>query len=338
MTISKDIIKRLCDVIDSKLSSRISSENQKVALVDFPKHSNVGDSAIALGELEWFKKNSQLRLAYICDIKRYDKDCLKNIVGDGTIFIHGGGNLGDIWPMCQQFREKIIHDFPENRIIQFPQTIYFQTDAALERSKKIFNDHKRLTLLVRDQQSLQFAQENFQSDIDLCPDMAFYIGPVKRKTKPEADIAALMRTDKEIIKASCFKLPDNSLLLDWIEEPQTFDLRVNKLLIKMFSNHRAKLEFTNHFMINGFTNLARHRFERGCRILEKGKIVCTDRLHGHIMALLLDIPHFLSDNFYGKLRNFHSCWTSDSDITCICTPTEQQKDIYSEAERLGWIS
>ena len=338
MATSKDIIKRLCDVIDSTLSSSISSENQKIALVDFPKHSNVGDSAIALGELEWFKKNSHLKLAYICDIKRYDRSSLKNVVGDGIIFIHGGGNLGDVWPMCQQFREKIINDFPENRIIQLPQTIHYQTESALEQSKRIFNSHKRLTILVRDKQSFHIAKENFHTDIDLCPDMAFCIGPVQRKTAPEADIAALMRTDKETINASYFKLPENSLVLDWVDEPRTFDLRVNTFLIKILSNHPARLVFPNHLMINAFADLARNRFERGCRLLEKGKIVCTDRLHGHIMALLLDIPHFLSDNFYGKLRNFHSCWTSDSDITCLCTPDEQQKDIYSEAERLGWLS
>ena len=337
MATSKEIIERLCNEIDITLSPYISEKYQKAALVDFPNHSNAGDSAIALGELEWFKKNNHLELSYISDIKRYNINCLKDIVGDGIIFIHGGGNLGDIWPVHQQFREKIIIDFPENKIIQLQQSIYYQHGATLEKSREIFNNHKYLTLLVRDKQSYKFAKDNFNIDIFLCPDMAFYIGPLKRKTESETDIAALMRTDKETVNASCFILPDDALVFDWVEEPKTFDLRVNMLLRKMFLNYPTRLAYLNHKRIQSFTNLARLRFERGCRFLEKGKIVCTDRLHGHIMSLLLSIPHFLSDNVYGKLNNFYSCWTSDCDITYLCAPTGRQIDIYNEAVRLGWL-
>jgi len=338
MATSKEIIERLCNEIDITLSPHISGKDQKAALVDFPNHSNAGDSAIALGELEWFKKNTHLKLAYITDINRYNKNCLKSIVGDGIIFIHGGGNLGDIWPHHQQFREEIIKDFPDNKIIQLPQSIYYQDDINLEKSRNIFNNHKDLTLLLRDKRSYNFAKDNFNSDIFLCPDMAFYIGPLKRKTEAVADIAALMRTDKETGNISYFVLPENALVFDWVEEPKTFDLRINMLLRKMFLNYPTRLSYLNHKRIQSFANLARLRFERGCRLLEKGKIVCTDRLHGHIMSLLLDIPHFLADNVYGKLSNFYSCWTSDCDITHLCTTTEHKKIIYKEAVRLGWLT
>jgi pyruvyl transferase EpsO len=338
MATNKEIIKRLCNEIDIKLYSYISSKKQKVALVDFPNHSNVGDSAIVLGELEWFKKNDHLKLAYMCDIKRYDKNCLKNIVGDGIIFINGGGNFGDIWPISQQFREKIINDFPENRIIQFPQSIYYQSEATLEKSRETINNHKRFTLLVRDKRSFKFAKKNFYADICLCPDMAFYIGPLKRKIKSETNFAALIRTDKETMNSLSFMFPDDALVFDWIKESKTFDLRMNILLRKILLNYQTKFEFLNNLMTRSYANLARQRFERGCRLLEKGKVVCTDRLHGHIMSLLIGIPHFLSDNIYGKLNNFYSCWTHDCDITYMCTPDKNQIDISREAKKLGWIS
>ena len=35
----------------------------------------------------------------------------------------------------------------------------------------------------------------------------------------------------------------------------------------------------------------------------------TDRLHGHILSLLLDLPNALVDNSYGKVRNFVDLWT-----------------------------
>jgi pyruvyl transferase EpsO len=39
--------------------------------------------------------------------------------------------------------------------------------------------------------------------------------------------------------------------------------------------------------------------------------VVTDRLHAHILCLLLGIPHAVLDNSYGKLTRFLDAWTGD---------------------------
>ncbi|WP_276524270.1 polysaccharide pyruvyl transferase family protein, partial [Enterobacter hormaechei] len=49
------------------------------------------------------------------------------------------------------------------------------------------------------------------------------------------------------------------------------------------------------------TARARRRVERGLRLLSRGERIVTDRLHGHILSLLLGIPHVVLDNDYGKL-------------------------------------
>jgi pyruvyl transferase EpsO len=36
----------------------------------------------------------------------------------------------------------------------------------------------------------------------------------------------------------------------------------------------------------------------------------TDRLHAHILSVLLDLPHVVLDNNYGKVSGFMSCWTA----------------------------
>ncbi len=51
---------------------------------------------------------------------------------------------------------------------------------------------------------------------------------------------------------------------------------------------------------------------RGCDILSRGRVVVTDRLHGHLLALLMDIPHVVLDNSYGKLRTMYETWTHTS--------------------------
>ena len=58
--------------------------------------------------------------------------------------------------------------------------------------------------------------------------------------------------------------------------------------------------------------VARARVARGCRLLSSGRVVITDRLHAHILSLLLGIPHAVLDNTYGKLRRFLDAWTGDA--------------------------
>ena len=56
---------------------------------------------------------------------------------------------------------------------------------------------------------------------------------------------------------------------------------------------------------------AEQHVARGRALLSQGRVVLTDRLHGHILCVLLDIPHVLLDNSHGKVSNFHVRWTRD---------------------------
>ena len=46
----------------------------------------------------------------------------------------------------------------------------------------------------------------------------------------------------------------------------------------------SSLEKAHYISVNGFMYLSR------------GRVVATDRLHGHILSTLMDIPHVLIDN------------------------------------------
>nr|KAG5697703.1 hypothetical protein BaRGS_000588 [Batillaria attramentaria] len=47
----------------------------------------------------------------------------------------------------------------------------------------------------------------------------------------------------------------------------------------------------------------------GLLFLQRGRVVVTDRLHGHILCVLLDIPHVLLDNADNKLSSYYNTWT-----------------------------
>ena len=54
---------------------------------------------------------------------------------DGVILMPGGGNFGDLYTLYNEFRLKVIEDFPDNRIVMPPQQAAFLSDAYLNRAR-----------------------------------------------------------------------------------------------------------------------------------------------------------------------------------------------------------
>lgn len=52
-------------------------------------------------------------------------------------------------------------------------------------------------------------------------------------------------------------------------------------------------------------------------------LVVSDRLHGHIMALLLGIPNIILDNNNGKLSRYYETWTHESSLTWKASSPEE---------------
>jgi pyruvyl transferase EpsO len=73
------------------------------------------------------------------------------------------------------------------------------------------------------------------------------------------------------------------------------------------------------------------RARDGARLLARGRVVVTDRLHGHILALLLGLPHVFVDTGHGKLEGFHDAWTRESSTTHAASSAA---DAVTIAERL----
>src|SRR5260370_19638541 len=83
------------------------------ALLDFPNHANVGDSAIWLGESNWLRR-AGADLVYVCDLESYAPARLAARLGDGIVLLHGGGNLGAFGIARPQFREHRPQNLPRH--------------------------------------------------------------------------------------------------------------------------------------------------------------------------------------------------------------------------------
>jgi exopolysaccharide biosynthesis predicted pyruvyltransferase EpsI len=279
-------------------------EQRTVALIDFPNHTNVGDSAIWLAALEWLR-DAGVRVVYQCDKKSYRRDELRQALGHrGAILLTGGGNLGDLWETHQQLREKVIADFPDDPIIQLPQSIHFSSPSRLAQAQAILNRHQHLTLFLRDRESLAFAQRHFTATSALCPDMALYL-QLARPGPPIQPVVWLRRHDKE---AATVEVPQANTE-DWVDAPLPRIAALRDWLT------RGMGQWT-------YRRQAAAELRRGCAFLSRGEFVITDRLHAHILCVLMAIPHALIDNSYGKLSAFYHTWTQASPHARLATPEE----------------
>jgi exopolysaccharide biosynthesis predicted pyruvyltransferase EpsI len=278
----------------------------KLALVDFPDHSNVGDSAIWLGEMEYLRRAGRLP-DYVSALGDHDDDAMAAAIGQGgTILIHGGGNFGTLWPKHEAFRLQMLRRHPDCTIVQMPQSIHYDAPERADEMAAAIAAHGRFTLLVRDAKSLAFARDRFDCTVELCPDAALMLGRQQR-SPASVPVFALLRTDHERAAGADAVLPQGVKADDWLEEDQRARnrvrgwLKLRRLLVRDPQAQRLMRQRV----------LAEWRVKRGLAMLAQGEVVATDRLHAHILSLLLDIPHVLLDNSYGKVAGFADQWTAE---------------------------
>src|SRR5262249_24119510 len=144
-----------------------------------------------------------------------------------------------------------------------------------------------------------------------CPDMAFALGPLPRPAPPDVDVVWLARTDAEAQEGYDAPPPGrSSIRLDWLEEPPTALRESNHAPSRRRERGPPDWPALLDSLMRTYDPLARERLERGCRTLARGRAVVTDRLHGHVLCLLLGVPHVLLDTNYRKLGRFFQTWTS----------------------------
>ncbi len=337
-TLVSQLSERLLTVLQGVLPA-----GSKCALLDVHICPNVGDNAIWLGERH-ILRSIGANLVYAADRASYSRRELSARLEDGIILIQGGGNFGDLWLSSELFREKVISEFPDHRIIQLPQSICFRYKEHLNRARAIFNAHPRFMILVRDTRSLWLAQKEFAAPSLLCPDMAFGLGVLDHTSRPSMDVLCLRRTDIE----SAYPLTNGSdeWRLEALAAPKKIRFRLvdlirpNRFNISTMIAHLAKtiIPTVARFRLPMALRLqlydlhSRARLRYGLDMLGAGKIVITDRLHGHILSTLAGIPHVIISDRYGKVQQFYSTWMTANDLV---RSANGPKQAFAEADALA---
>jgi exopolysaccharide biosynthesis predicted pyruvyltransferase EpsI len=303
-----------------RVARSLLSAGTRCALLDFQSHPNVGDSAIWIAQ-RFILRTIGVRVMYAGGQTFVPEQLAARLHG-GPILLQGGGNLGDLWPEHQRFRERVIAAFPDRPIIQLPQSIHFQNAGALRRARSVFNAHPNLTILVRDRDSLELAQAEFSVRSVLCPDVVVALGSLKRRTHPSVDVLQLFRTDQESARPLPHPKDGGSARVDWITEPRGLT-GVGRVVLKRLTRSRRVFGSAWSCTPYLFDLLARQRLAYGAKLLSSAKVVITDRLHGHILSMLLGIPHVLIGDRYGKIKHFHETWTKDCGLAVWAEGVEE---------------
>jgi pyruvyl transferase EpsO len=309
--------------------SRFVPTGSTVALLDFPSYPNVGDSAIWLGTVAELRRLG-CRIAYVCDQRSYSREALARRLPAGSpILLQGGGNFGDLWPEHQLFRERVLEDFPDRVVVQLPVSIAFRDPDAERRAESALARHERVTLLCRDEASAAYAAERYaRAAVELCPDGAFGLSP-RRRPRPRHEVTMLLRSDAEGLERVP-RLP-GAWTLDWASDwgqPGYNPLwergrRLSQSLGAATGDGRG-VDRLRHAAIRAlFAAMVRWRVRFGYEVVGSGRVLVTDRLHGHILALLLGVPHVLIETGFGKVRGFYEAFSRGVEGAVLCDDPAQ---------------
>lgn len=289
-----------------------------VALLQAPNQRNVGDTLIWLGEREYFRALG-LRLRHVSDLGGYSADAVRASLPDGgVVLVHGGGNFGDVWYGHQLHRERVVRDLPDLPIVQLPQSVYFGSPTKAGQANTELGAHPDLTLLVRDQGSLARAEQELPDvETRYCWDMALGWQPPRRTPgRTVRRPLVLARTDHEAVsglnlvdlgaelgtpvdRADWRSLGPDAVAWQLLRVLPRLAHRVPALRRPVFQPLvRASLDAINAINVHG-----------GMRLLRDRPVAIVDRLHAHILAALLEVPHVALDNSYGKISTVYAEYT-----------------------------
>lgn len=270
----------------------------KVYVIGTPEHTNIGDSAIVIAEMEFLRKcgfnHSSIKEITFKEYSSKRKLIKKVINKRCLICLHGGGNMGNQWIEEEYFRRQVITDLRKCRIIVFPQTIYYSdTDCGKKEKElsKLYYNSPNITIIAREKQSFELMQEIYkQADLLLMPDIVLSSDILRYSNNKQKrkDILLCLRNDVE--RALTIK-----------EEMKIYEI------VEQFFGTYKKTDMYSAWEIDKVNRL--DIVTEKLREFMSAKLVITDRLHGMIFSTITETPCIVLGNYNHKVSGTYE-WIS----------------------------
>lgn len=284
-------------------------------LIGTPDHDNLGDHAIGMAEIQYLKKCMPDYDIVVISEERYyrvRKDLKKKCSESDVIILHGGGNLGNEYPWCERIREDVLKRFPKQRVMLFPQTVYFTNtffgNIMKKKARQIYKKSK-VILLAREKASFEEMKQLFPYNQSyLVPDIVLLLDVMKVNEKRQGALLCL-RLDKEAV-------------LTWEQRRKLYEHCKKMLQDVRYTDTTSR---KRHDEVTGSVAV-----EKKLEQFAQSRIVITDRLHGMVFAALTKTPCVVLSNYNAKVQGVYQWIAKLNYIEFL----ENIKDLESVVKRL----
>lgn len=320
--VSMQQLKERLDVI-----KKVIPAGSHIYYFDYPVYNNVGDLLIWKGAEKFFEESNiqvMKRFSYHLVTRRLQEGKKFNIPAKTIIVCQGGGNFGDLYVHHHKMRKLLIENYPLHRIVILPQTIYYQDEKVMYQDFITLSRHNDLHLFVRDDKSYKLA-EKFMRNLYLSPDMAHYLYPIKYNNNGQTDTLFFLRVDKEKTEIQEKFSEDTPGAFDWELLLNKIERKILDTIVILHNSSKVNMILPSSLLPKIWGFYSNYITNKAIRFFGIHKLIISSRLHGHILACLMNIDNELIDNSYGKNTSYFDCWTKDVIHTSILSSNRERR-------------
>lgn len=302
-------MRRIISWLQQLLKLILSFPRKRAILIGSPEHGNLGDHAISIAERIFFDTNNIRCIEIAGGLYRKFPRIVKFLIkGKDVVCINGGGFLGSLWKLEDNMVNEIIVKFKRNRIVIFPQTIYFTNDYDRNKFVDVYSSHKDLHLFLREKNSYELAKSILNDTvckIYLAPDMVLTLNTKDIMTQRANTILLCMRSDKEsVLHEDTLKAIDNLAT--------AFNADTKRITT---NTPGRKILFSEREMA----------LRELLKEIKSSKLLIADRLHAMIFAYITGTPCYVFDNLSHKVSGVYE-WIKDCGYIKYCDSSDFNKN------------
>lgn len=266
------------DYRNIKRIKAMTASSKKAYYFGVPEHSNLGDLAQCYCIRKYLEKYYMDYEAVEVFTRNYLdnsfglRDFLKKTIKvEDLIFFQSGYCTQDIGGREDYMHQAVIQDFPNNQLIMLPQTVCFYNEDRKKLASRVYDAHKKLYFLARDQVSYEMAKALFPHiPVECYPDIVTtLIGQYEYSFKRQG-VLFCIRNDSEKY------YPDEE---------------IGKLINHFNGKEQCdRLDTTICVEPEAIRNNLQKYIESYFEKFAHYKLIITDRYHGTIFSLISNTP------------------------------------------------
>ena len=271
-----------------------SKNNKCIYYIGSEEYGNLGDNEIAEAIMKfsrYYFPDYHLLEVTCKDFQKAKSYLHKYIKNEDVIFLTGGGNFGNTYPLSDNIREYIITGWQNNLKIVFPQTIDFshndEGNAWLEKAQRVYTKEHNVIVFTREKHSFYIAKKYFQCSSYLVPDIVLFCNE-HQYVKREESVLFCFRDDKEKYISETVKESIKKAVIKSDYEIKQTDLQLPYDIKKSQRKEEIMKKMDD---------------------MRKSSLVITDRLHGMIFAVITGTPCIVFSNYNHKIKGTYE-WIS----------------------------